>query len=100
MYYDYFDSGLIGTLTLVGDDAGLYKDMIGVQFPLHRLAVGRGRPVQVLVTIAPFQRLHELHPEMVVERAKDMHRLLEGELDLEAQPIQADDVDGVQRGVC
>jgi methylated-DNA-[protein]-cysteine S-methyltransferase len=25
MYYDYFDTGLIGTLTLVGDDAGLRR---------------------------------------------------------------------------
>jgi hypothetical protein len=28
------------------------------------------------------------------------HRLLEGELDLEAQPIDADDLDGAQRGIC
>jgi methylated-DNA-[protein]-cysteine S-methyltransferase len=39
MYYDYFDSGLIGTLTLVGDDAGLRH----IEFEKEKtpLAIGR-----------------------------------------------------------
>jgi methylated-DNA-[protein]-cysteine S-methyltransferase len=32
MYYDYFDTGLIGTLTLVGDEAGLRH----IEFEKHK----------------------------------------------------------------
>ena len=52
--------------------------------------------MQILVTISAAKRLHVLHPEMVRERADQTHRLLKAVLDLEAQAIQANDLDGAQ----
>jgi methylated-DNA-[protein]-cysteine S-methyltransferase len=42
MYYDYFDTGLIGTLTLVGDDAGLWR----VEFEKKKTALVIGQEWQ------------------------------------------------------
>ncbi len=51
----------------LGNASSLDEDMVGMQLALHGLTVSRRFPVQVLIPITPFQRLHRLHPEMVVE---------------------------------
>jgi hypothetical protein len=54
----------------LGNAPSLDEDMVGMQLALHRLTVSRRFPVQVLIPITLFQRLHCLHPEMVVECPK------------------------------
>ena len=55
--------------------------------------------MEVLVTAAAAQRLHVGHPEVVGERAEQPHRLLERVFDLEAQAVEANDLDGRQGSV-
>src|SRR4029077_11285509 len=53
----------------------------------------------MLVAVVAPPRLHVEHPEMVGEGADLVHSLLEAELDLEAQTVETNDVDGVEGGV-
>ena len=55
--------------------------------------------MKVLIAVAAAKRLHVLHPEVVCECADPMYRLFEAVFDLEAQPIQANDFDGIQAEV-
>ena len=52
--------------------------------------------MQILIAVAAAKGLHVLHPEVVGEGAEQAYRLLEAVFDLEAQPIQANDLDGIQ----
>src|SRR5208283_546780 len=84
----------------MADDACLDEDVVGVELALDAVAVlGRGA-VKMLVAIVAAQRLHVLHPEVIAERTDLAHSLLEGELDLESQAVETNDLDGLQRGVC
>src|SRR5215471_5280241 len=53
----------------------------------------------MLVSVVAAPRLHVEHPEMIGEGADLVHGLLEAELDLEAQTVKTNDVDGVEGGV-
>src|SRR5215468_2349859 len=53
----------------------------------------------MLVAVVAAPRLHVGHPEMIGEGADLVHGLLEAELDLEAQTVETNDVDGVEGGV-
>src|SRR5678815_4844687 len=53
----------------------------------------------MLVAVVAATRLHIEHPEMIGEGADLVHGLLEAELDLEAQTVETNDVDGVEGGV-
>jgi hypothetical protein len=55
--------------------------------------------MKVLIAVPAVKRLHVLHPEVVCECADPMYRLLEAVFDLEAQPIKANDFDGIQTEV-
>src|SRR6516165_6978417 len=55
--------------------------------------------MEMLIAAVAADRLHIGHPEMIGERADLADRLLEGELDLEAQAVETNDLDGVERGV-
>src|SRR5277367_483159 len=81
------------------DDSRLDEDVVGVQLAPDGVAVFGRRAMEVLVAAAAAQRLHVGHPEMVAERADQPHRLLERMLDLEAQAVEANDLDGRQGGV-
>ena len=55
--------------------------------------------MEILIAVVAAQRLHVEHPEMVGERTDLAHCLLEGVLDLEAQAVETNDVDGVKGGI-
>ena len=73
--------------------------MVGVQLAPDGVAVFGRRAMEVLVAAAAPQRLHVGHPEVVAERADQPHRLLERVFDLEAQAVEANDLDGCQGSV-
>src|SRR5256885_4234044 len=79
----------------LADDAGLDEDMVGVNLAFDGVAVLERFAVQMLIAVAPAKGLHVGHPEVVGERADQTHRLFEAVLDLEAQAIEANDLDGV-----
>ena len=54
----------------------------------------------MLIAAVAARRLHVGHPEMVGEGTDLAHCLLEGVLDLEAQAIETNDIDGVKGSVC
>src|ERR1039457_4211790 len=68
--------------------------IVGGQLARDSGAVGVGLTVQVLRAAVARDSLHAAHPEVIVVGAENPQRLLEGQLDLEAQSIAADDVDG------
>src|SRR5215831_7687238 len=53
----------------------------------------------MLVAVVAAPRLDVGHPEMIGEGADLVHCLLEAELDLEAQTVETNDVDGVEGSV-
>ena len=67
--------------------------------PPTGVAVFRRGAMEKLVAIVASQGLHVLHPEVIAEHTDLAHVLLEGELDLEAQTIETNDLDGVEGGV-
>jgi len=81
------------------DDTGVDEDVIGVGLALDGVAVLGRLAVKVLIAVSAAKRLHVLHPEVVGECADPMYRLFETVLDLEAQAIQANDLDGIQAEV-
>jgi hypothetical protein len=52
--------------------------------------------MKMLVATAAASGFHLFHPEVIRERADRTHRLFEGMLDLEAEPVESDDVDCVK----
>src|SRR3954465_10772966 len=63
---------------------------------LDSVAVFERFTMKMLIAIVAAQRLHVGHPEMVGERTDLAHCLFEGVLDLEAQSVQTNDVEGVE----
>ncbi|WP_144021492.1 hypothetical protein [Caballeronia sordidicola] len=55
--------------------------------------------MKVLIAVSAAKRLHVLQPEVAWEFVDPMYRLFEAVLDLEAQPIQANEFDGIQAEV-
>src|SRR4051812_3376825 len=66
---------------------------------LDSVAVFERFTMKMLIAIVAAQRLHVGHPEMVGERTDLAHCLFEGVLDLEAQSVQTNDVEGVEGSV-
>ena len=56
--------------------------------------------MEMLIAAVAAQRLHVGHPEVVGEGTDPAYCLLEGVLDLEAQAVETNDIDGVKRSVC
>src|ERR1700739_641375 len=83
----------------LADDAGLDEDVVSVKLALDVVAVLERGTMEMLIAVVAAQRLHVGHPEMVGERTDLAHRLLEGVLDLEAQAVETNDVDGVKGSV-
>ena len=83
----------------LANDASLDEDMIGVELAFDGVAVVERLAMQILIAISAAKRLHVLHPEMVRERTDQTHRLLKAVLDLKAQAIQANDLNGAQGDV-
>src|ERR1700736_3892736 len=55
--------------------------------------------MKILIAVAVAQGGHVLHPEMISECTDQTRRLFEAVFDLEAQAIEANDLDGVQRDI-
>ena len=55
--------------------------------------------MQMLITVAPLQRFHVLHPEVIVERAEHLSGLLEPQFDFEPQTVQTDDLGSLKREI-
>ena len=83
----------------LGDNAGLNEGMISVHFAPDMVSVIVRLAMKVLIAVAVAQRSNILHPEMICECADLVHRLFKAVLDLEAQAIETDDIDGAQRRV-
>jgi hypothetical protein len=73
--------------------------MVGVDLAFDSVAVVEGLAVQMLIAVPVAERLHGGHPKVVGEGADQAHRLFEAVLDLEAQAVEANDLDGVQGSV-
>ena len=84
----------------LADDAGLDEDVISVKLALDVVAVLERGTMEMLIAAVAAQRLHVGHPEMVGEGTDLAHCLLEGVLDLEAQAVETNDIDGVKGSVC
>ena len=84
----------------LADDAGLDEDVISVKLALDVVAVLERGMMEMLIAAVAAQRLHVGHPEMVGEGTDLAHCLLEGVLDLEAQAVETNDIDGVKGSVC
>ena len=83
----------------LADEPCLDEDVVGVELALDVVAVFERGAMEMLIAVIAAQWLHVGHPEMIAERADLAHSLLEGELDLEAQTIETNDLDGLQGGV-
>ena len=83
----------------LADDAGLDEDVISVKLALDVAAVLEPGTMEMLIAAVAAQRLHVEHPEMVGEGTDLAHCLLEGVLDLEAQAVETNDIDGVTERV-
>ena len=83
----------------LADDAGLDEDVISVKLALDVVAVLERGTMEMLIAAVAAQRLHVGHPEMVGEGTDLAHCLLEGVLDLEAQAVETNDIDGVKGSV-
>src|SRR6202166_1469510 len=78
----------------LSDEADLDMAIVGGQLATDSGAIAVGLTVQVLRAAVARDALHAAHPEVIVVGAETPQRLLEGQLDLEAQSIAADDIDG------
>ena len=56
--------------------------------------------MEILIAAVAVPRLHVGHPEMVSEGTDLAYCLLEGVLDLEAQAVETNDINGVKGSVC
>jgi hypothetical protein len=83
----------------LSDDAGVDEYMVSVDFSFDCVPVFERFPVQMLIAIVATQRLHISHPEVIGERTDQSNGLFEAVLDFEAQCVQANDLDGIQRGI-
>ena len=83
----------------LADDAGLDKDVASVKLALDVVAVLERGTMEMLIAAVAAQRPHVGHPEMVGEGTDLAHCLLEGVLDLEAQAVETNDIDGVKGNI-
>ena len=85
----------------LADDAGLDEDVVSVKLALDVVADTRAKgTMEMLIAAVAAPRLHVGQPEMVGEGTDLAHCLLEGVLDLEAQAVETNDIDGVKGSVC
>ena len=85
----------------LADDAGLDEErVVSVKLALDVVAVLERGTMEMLIAAVTAPRLHLGHPEMVGEGTDLAHCLLEGVLDLEAQAVETNDIDGVKGSVC
>ena len=78
------------------DESDLDETMVGGEFAPDGVAVPIGLAVEILIARAGADFVHGPHPEVVAVGAQGANGLLEGELDLEAQAVELDDLDRVQ----
>jgi hypothetical protein len=77
------------------DDSCVHEAVIGVELPMDRVAVLLRFAMQMLVSAPPRDSLHVEHPEVIRVGPDRADRLLERDLDLEAQPVDANDLEGI-----
>jgi hypothetical protein len=85
-------SGGVWVAIRVGQGSRLNEDVIDLNLSLYVLSVLLRFAGHVFVTTAPFCWLHVHHPEVIGERADDIDGLFESVFNLEAQSVQADDL--------
>jgi len=73
--------------------------VIGAKLAAYRIAIGLAFVVQVLRALGALDLVHRTHPEVIGIDTEHPQRLLEGQLNLEAQAIQANDLDGRKRQI-
>jgi len=83
----------------LGDEADLDVAMIGTEFAPDGAAVVITFIVKELIAAAARGGMHIHHPEMVGPSAEGVESLLEGDLDFEAQGVEADDLGRAERQV-
>ena len=76
------------------DDARLEEAVVGVQLASDRVAVVFALAVQMLRLRIPSETVHGHHPEVIEDSAGDVLRDFEPQLDLEAQRVQVDYLEG------
>ena len=80
----------------MGDAANLDVGVVGGQLAANGGPVFVRGVVEVLLAVAPTQRLHGAHPEVVPVRSNDMDGLAEAQLDLEAVSVELNDLQRLQ----
>lgn len=67
-----------------------YEDIavIGIDFSSDISPVLFAANTEILITFITMQRRHGFHPKVIQVRAEGMHGLFEGDLNLEAKPIE------------
>ena len=88
-------SGLGGGEALkqaLGDQSDLDVAGKSVELAAEYVAIGFGFAVEELVALKPAQGRHGTHPEVIRPSADSVERLLETDLDLEAQGVEPDDL--------
>ena len=83
----------------LGHQAELDVAMIGGELAADGDAVSVRLAVERLVAVAAPDGTHICHPKVIGPGAEGVEGLLEGELDLEAQRLQPDDLGGREREV-
>lgn len=83
----------------LGDEADLDMAVMGGEFSADGRAVGRGFVMEELVALKSAGRRHRAHPEMIRPGADAVERLLETDLDVEAQGVEPDDLGRSEREV-
>ncbi len=83
----------------LGDASELDECMVGPELPMDVLPILSGLAMEVLITRAPSDGSHVHHPEVIGVGSQDVDGLTETDLDLEAEPIDPNDLEGFERGV-
>lgn len=81
------------------DDTNLDVALVSSYFSADLLAVAFGFAVEVLVTTAASDGGHVLHPEMIGICSDGVYCLFEADLNLIAQTIKLNDLQGIQLDV-
>ena len=76
----------------LSNGTALNEDVIGAHLSVDVFAILLCFVVHVLITALAFQRFHVGHPEVVAESSDGMDGVLEGNLDLEAQGVEQNDI--------
>ena len=81
-----------GVHDALSDEAELNEAVVGIDLSADGIAIGLGLHVKVLIAGVATDGGHVTHPEVVEERADDAERALEGDFNLEAVTVEANDV--------